>query len=152
MDAPLRLPPPKPKRISFTESTELDDRPSSFANTSRSFNTFVLSGICAPISHRLIRTNLSRPIVQSFLLIAPVNDELALFSMEPEPALQLETDTSIPASNVITDDELGLMFELEIGLGPHRASLPCVSKPRPIRHGARSGASIPLGLGEYGRR
>ena len=143
--------------FSIAEFVELDDDSLSFANSCH--DPTVFPGVTASIAHRPVRTNPSRPTAQSSPFIAPIDDDLALFSMEPEPAFQDDTDTDTPASGVIADDELDLAFALEVGLGPRRASfagleIAAVYKPRPIRHRARPGASVPLGptLGRHGKR
>ncbi|EIW56107.1 uncharacterized protein TRAVEDRAFT_60107 [Trametes versicolor FP-101664 SS1] len=102
------------------------------------------------IVHRPVRTNPERPTAQSSPFITPIDDDLALFSMEPEPAFRDDA----PTSGTYGDDEL------ELELGPPRHSsyagleISAVYKPRPVRHRIRPGASAALGAtaGRHGKR
>ncbi|KAI1798483.1 hypothetical protein LXA43DRAFT_1070415 [Ganoderma leucocontextum] len=137
--------------FSYAECTDVDDISSSFPNLGRGLGIASFTATATTIAHRPIRTNPSRPTAQSSPFIAPIDDDLALFSMEPEPAFQDEsTDTDTPASGVIADDELDLVVGVEVGLGPRRASfagleIAAVYKPRPMRHRVRPGVSVALG-------
>ncbi|EJF57011.1 hypothetical protein DICSQDRAFT_157623 [Dichomitus squalens LYAD-421 SS1] len=143
--------------FSFADFADQDDVSTSCPTSYRGPDIAAFSATITSIAHRPVRTNPSRPTAQSSPFIAPIDDDLALFSMEPEPAFPDETDT--PASGVIADDELDLAFGLEAGLGPRRASfagleIAAVYKPRPVRHRVRPGASAPLGPtpGRHGKR
>lgn len=137
--------------FSYAEYTDVDDVSSSFPSLGRGPGITAFYGTTTTISHRPIRTNPSRPTAQSSPFIAPIDDDLALFSMEPEPAFQDESsETDTPASGIIADDELDLAMGVEVGLGPRRASfagleIAAVFKPRPVRHRARPGISFALG-------
>ncbi|PIL27252.1 hypothetical protein GSI_10396 [Ganoderma sinense ZZ0214-1] len=137
--------------FSYTECTDVDDASLSFPPLGHGLSMTAFLGSATTLSHRPIRTNPSRPTAQSSPFIAPIDDDLALFSMEPEPAFQDESpETDTPASGVMADDELDLVVGVEVGLGPRRASfagleIAAVFKPRPVRHRARPGASLALG-------
>ncbi|KAI0368538.1 hypothetical protein BV20DRAFT_1022418 [Pilatotrama ljubarskyi] len=132
-----------------TDFTDFDDVASSFSSERRpeiATPTSVYAK-ATTIVHRPARTNPERPTAQSSPFIAPIDDDLALFSMEPEPAFR--DDATV--SGDIGDDELDL--------GPRRASfagleIAAVYKPRPVRHRARPGALVALGptVGRHGKR
>ncbi|KAI0635444.1 hypothetical protein C8Q77DRAFT_1217265 [Trametes polyzona] len=132
-----------------TDFTDLEDVASSVSSGRT-------PGIATPTSvyvrttaiiHRPARTNPERPTAQSSPFIAPIDDDLALFSMEPEPAFR--DDATVNGSTA--DDELEL--------GPRHSSfagleISAVYKPRPMRCRTRPGLSAPLGptAGRHGRR
>ncbi|KAJ8488077.1 hypothetical protein ONZ51_g3776 [Trametes cubensis] len=135
-------------------TTDLTD----FEDVSSSVSSDRTPGLATPASayvrstaivHRPIRTNPDRPTAQSSPFIAPIDDDLALFSMEPEPAFRDDSATS----GTIGDDEL------EFDLGPRHSSfagleISAVYKPRPVRHRTRPGGLVALGptQGRYGKR
>lgn len=137
--------------FSYAEYTDVDDASSSFPPLGHRPSIAAFLATATTIVHRPLRTNPSRPTAQSSPFIAPIDDDLALFSMEPEPAFQNESpDTDTPASGVVADDELDLVAGVEVGLGPRRASfagleIAAVFKPRPVRHRARPGTFVALG-------
>lgn len=97
-------------------------------------------------SSRLLKANPSnpfRPTAQSSPFIAPFDDDLALFSMEPEPSLdddELRLD-SVPTVEV---DGSGISVDLEIA---------SVYKPRPMRKRAPVVYAFPPpGQGKRGRK
>ncbi|KAI0353302.1 hypothetical protein OH77DRAFT_1427332 [Trametes cingulata] len=136
--------------------TDLTTDPTDFDDVASSFSSERAPGVATPtvvytrataIVHRPVRTNPERPTAQSSPFIAPIDDDLALFSMEPEPAFR--DDATVCGH--IGDDELDL--------GPRRASfagleIAAVYKPRPVRHRAHPGSSVALGptIGRHGKR
>ncbi|KAH9855545.1 hypothetical protein C2E23DRAFT_813720 [Lenzites betulinus] len=99
------------------------------------------------VAHRPVRTNPSRPTAQSSPFIAPIDDDLALFSMEPEPAFRDDATAN------------GSMGDDELDLGPRCSSfagleISAVYKPRPVRHRTRPGMTTALGptAGRHGKR
>ena len=137
--------------FSYAEYTDVDDVSSSFPPLGRRSGMTAFPKTATTVFHRPIRTNPSRPTAQSSPFIAPIDDDLALFSMEPEPAFQDESsEADTPASGIIADDELDLATGVEVGLGPRRASfagleIAAVFKPRPMRQRARPGNCVTLG-------
>ncbi|KAI0646035.1 hypothetical protein C8Q79DRAFT_641790 [Trametes meyenii] len=109
---------------------------------------------------RPIRSKPDRPTAQSSPRIAPLDDDLALFSMEPEPAFLPTSKPTISGfvslRGTSGDDDF-------FDLGPRHASyagveISAVYKPRPVRHRARPGTSGLLapglgpGAGRHGKR
>ena len=155
--------------FSAAELTDIDDFTSSVSSAATpgiATPASVTTSTATTIAHRHIRTHPSRPTAQSSPFIAPLDDDLALFSMEPEPAFRDEDDGPLlAASGVMADDELDVPgldsssnLGLDLGLGPRRSSfagleIAAVYKPRPIRHRTRPGAA-PLGPtpGRHGKR
>lgn len=74
-----------------------------------------------PFSHRLSKSNPSRPSAQSSPAILPIDDDLALFSMEPEPA---HRDADDEFELDLDSETVGISVDLEIA---------SVYKPRPVR-------------------
>ncbi|KAI0718449.1 hypothetical protein C8T65DRAFT_725840 [Cerioporus squamosus] len=152
---------------SATDFTDIDDFTSSFSGVARTPGiatpASVATSTAITIAHRHIRTHPSRPTAQSSPFIAPIDDDLALFSMEPEPAFRDDDGLSLTASGVIADDELDVpasapTHNLGLDLGLGRSSfagleIAAVYKPRPMRHRTRPGAA-PLGPtpGRHGKR
>ncbi|RPD65161.1 hypothetical protein L226DRAFT_480320 [Lentinus tigrinus ALCF2SS1-7] len=158
--------------FSAAELTDFDDFPSSISSAARTpgivtpastatSTATTATSTATTIAHRHIRTNPSRPTAQSSPFIAPIDDDLALFSMEPEPAFRDDEGGILPTSGVIADDELDVPsynLGLDLGLDPRRSSfagleIAAVYKPRPMRHRTRPGAA-PLGPtpGRHGKR
>ncbi|KAI9058093.1 hypothetical protein FKP32DRAFT_1606993 [Trametes sanguinea] len=140
-----------------TDFTDYDDISSSVSSDRTPGIVTPASGFVratAPaISHRPVRSNPDRPTAQSSPFIAPLDDDLALFSMEPEPAFRDDAPVAGGTlSGSIADDELDL--------GPRRSSfagleIAAVFKPRPVRHRTRAGGGpLTLGatLGRHGKR
>ncbi|KAI0759417.1 hypothetical protein BD413DRAFT_597644 [Trametes elegans] len=138
-----------------TDFTDLDD-------VSSSVSSDRIPGIATPLSfqafatvrgpNRPVRTNPDRPTAQSSPFIAPLDDDLALFSMEPEPAFRVDDDApaetdAATISGTIGDDELEL--------GPRHTfaglEIAAVYKPRPVRHRTPPGALGPT-PGRHGKR
>ncbi|KAH9896564.1 hypothetical protein C8Q73DRAFT_642827 [Cubamyces lactineus] len=144
-----------------TTSTEAETDPTTdftdFEDIASSVSSDNTPGLATPVSvyvrstaivHRPIRTNPDRPTAQSSPFIAPIDDVLALFSMEPEPAFRDDA-----TGGAIGDDEL------EFDLGPRHSSfagleISAVYKPRPVRHRTRPGGLVALGStqGRHGKR
>ncbi|KAI8970656.1 hypothetical protein BD414DRAFT_251122 [Trametes punicea] len=132
-----------------TDFTDYDDASSSVSSDRT-------PGVATPVSaytrtvaigHRPMRTNPDRSTAQSSPFIAPLDDDLALFSMEPEPAFRDDSTIS------------GTVGDEEVNLGPRHASfagleISAVFKPRPVRHRTRPGCPVPLGPtpGRHGKR
>ncbi|TFK87671.1 hypothetical protein K466DRAFT_522029 [Polyporus arcularius HHB13444] len=148
----------------FTDFTDIDDFMSSVSSVARTPGiatpASVATSTAITIAHGPVRTNPSRPTAQSSPFIAPLDDDLALFSMEPEPAFRDDDGPTFTSSGVIADDELdvGPTYSLRLDLGPRRASfagleIAAVYKPRPMRHRMRP-AAAPLGptQGRHGKR
>ncbi|CDO77344.1 hypothetical protein BN946_scf184786.g5 [Trametes cinnabarina] len=140
-----------------TDFTDYEDLSSSVSRDSTPGLITPASGLLrtktAMVSQCPVRTNPDRPTAQSSPFIAPIDDDLALFSMEPEPAFRDDSPTGgATLSGSIADDELDL--------GPRRASfagleIAAVFKPRPVRHRTRTGGGpVALGatLGRHGKR
>lgn len=78
-----------------------------------------------PYTHRLANTNPNRPTAQSSPSINPIDSELALFSMEPEPSLDDDDDADVEDSVPdVLEDIPDLSLDIEITP---------VYKPRPVR-------------------
>lgn len=129
--------------------TETDFSPAEYTDIDDIASSLSIPGIATPaptsgsgytaIVHRPIRTNPSRPTAQSSPYIAPLDDDLALFSMEPEPAFASDEHLSI--SGTTADDEFDANLGFDLGL--RRSSyagleISAVYKPRPVRHRARA--------------
>ncbi|KAI0339350.1 hypothetical protein BDW22DRAFT_1336412 [Trametopsis cervina] len=110
-----------------TDLTDYDD-PNSLVPTPASYTH--LTGrvtTLTPYAHRLITSNPNRPTAHSSPAIYPIDDDLALFSMEPEPSLDAEdADVEDATADHLTDVP-DLLLDIEITP---------VYKPRPIRHRA----------------
>ncbi|KAI0762903.1 hypothetical protein C8Q74DRAFT_1450994 [Fomes fomentarius] len=125
--------------FSPAEYTDIDDIACSLSTPGIATPAPTSGSAYTAIVHRPIRTNPSRPTAQSSPYIAPLDDDLALFSMEPEPAFASDEHLSI--SGTTADDE----FDTNLGfdLGARRSSyagleISAVYKPRPVRHRARA--------------
>ncbi|CCM06530.1 uncharacterized protein FIBRA_08803 [Fibroporia radiculosa] len=98
-----------------------------------------------PFAHR-VSSNPNRPNVQSSPFIAPLDDDLALFSMEPEPAFPSESEDGG------AEDEDASIPSIAINL-----EIASVYKPRPIRNRGHTvpnsfvNGAIPL-YGRHARR
>ncbi|KAI0746428.1 hypothetical protein C8Q80DRAFT_1175003 [Daedaleopsis nitida] len=152
--------------FSAAEYTDIDDvvfslstavHAPGIATPSSTSGSAYAASVSTAIVHRPIRTHPSRPTAQSSPFIAPIDDDLALFSMEPEPAYREDSPSADAViSGVMADDELD--FHLGLELGPRHSSfagleIAAVYKPRPIRHRSRPNAT-PLGPtpGRHGKR
>ncbi|KAL4245952.1 hypothetical protein ABKN59_009553 [Abortiporus biennis] len=80
--------------------------------------------VIAPYCHRLTSSNPQRPNFQSSPAIVPIDDDLALFSMEPEPDFVLDDEA---------DDELDPDEDLESIDISVQLEINSVYKPRPVR-------------------
>ncbi|KAL7284364.1 hypothetical protein PYCCODRAFT_1357818 [Trametes coccinea BRFM310] len=140
-----------------TDFTDYDDVSSSVSSDRTPGIVTPASGFvrttATATSRRPVRSNPDRPTAQSSPFIAPLDDDLALFSMEPEPAFRDDPPSGgVTLSGSIADDELDL--------GPRRSSfagleIAAVFKPRPVRHRTRAGGGpLTLGatLGRHGKR
>ena len=112
--------------LSAAELTDADDAASSLSSAVHT-PALATPPATLAIAHRPIRTHPARPTAQSSPFIAPLDDDLALFSMEPEH--EFRDDPS--------DDELGGAGPLPLP-PPGRASfagleIAAVYKPRPVR-------------------
>ncbi|KAI0674037.1 hypothetical protein C8Q78DRAFT_1012451 [Trametes maxima] len=130
-------------------TTDYDDVASSIERTpglTTPVSIYPSSAVTVPGSGpRPARSNPDRPTAQSSPFIAPLDDDLALFSMEPEPAFLPASPPTI--SGFLSPRGLGGgggdddFFDL----GPRHASyagleISAVYKPRPVRHRARPGS------------
>lgn len=74
-------------------------------------------------SSHLLTSNPERPTAQSSPFIAPIDDEIALFSMEPEPAYTPDDEQPVPE---VTLEAPTVSFDINIEISS-------VYKPRPMR-------------------
>lgn len=113
---------------------DLEEPPSDIptpADISDPSTTFVKSG-------HLLTSNPERPTAQSSPFIAALDDDLALFSMEPEPAFTIDSsDEPLPEHvadhSILTDATSSLNIEIS-----------SVYKPRPVRR-----RIVPSASGSY---
>ncbi|CAL1710744.1 unnamed protein product [Somion occarium] len=82
-------------------------------------------------THR-IALNPERPTAQSSPSLLSLDDDLALFSMEPEPALS-DTESKSTPDPVIPDVDLDVYLDVSVAL-----EIASVFKPRPLRKHAHS--------------
>ncbi|KAI0827217.1 hypothetical protein BC628DRAFT_1371471 [Trametes gibbosa] len=134
-----------------TDVTDLDDVASS-VSSERMSGLATPTFLCArtrpgTIVHRPVRSNPERPTAQSSPFIAPMDDDVALFSMEPEPALRDDA----AGSGSMGDDELELGSRCSTFAG---VEISAVYKPRPVRHRASGGMTTHPGpcAGRHGKR
>ncbi|KAI0916707.1 hypothetical protein AcW1_010234 [Taiwanofungus camphoratus] len=132
--------------LSTTDLTDFDDTPSvSNLHTPKdSVNALQYPIYPKAYSHRPFHTHPSRPASQSSPFIAPLDDDLALFSMEPEPPISIKGDDE---AEVVVDAS-PFSIDLEIS---------SVYKPRPVRQRVRTSATdtsaAPVHMqGRHGRR
>ncbi|KZT64815.1 hypothetical protein DAEQUDRAFT_814735 [Daedalea quercina L-15889] len=131
------------------ETTDVDDDDTGTSPftpaDSGSLHTSPLLGLPLPTSfaHRLT-THPNRPSAQSSPYIAPFDDDLAMFSMEPEPP-HLDIDTIEDATPILAASPPSFVVDLEIA---------SVYKPRPLKRPASLAAhGGPMALhGRAGRR
>ena len=130
-----------------TDTTDTDDDPSTLATPN--FPPALPDGAAVvPYSHRLTSAHPTRPSSQSSPYIAPLDDDLALFSMEPEPEFAEETDDDTKADDALEPSfpEDGDVPDISLDI-----EISSVFKPRPFRkRGDQPGASV-FG-GKQGRR
>ena len=140
--------------FSAAELTDIDDFASSLSSSLHTpgFSTPLLPHTA--IVHRPIRTHPARPTAQSSPFIAPIDDDLALFSMEPEPAFRDDIADAL-LSGATADDELD---DFSAALCARRSSfagleIAAVYKPRPVRQRAGPGAGgLGPTAGRHGKR
>ncbi|KIP02758.1 hypothetical protein PHLGIDRAFT_41078, partial [Phlebiopsis gigantea 11061_1 CR5-6] len=130
-----------------TDTTDTDDDPSALATPN--FPPALPDGAAAvPYSHRVTSAHPNRPSSQSSPYIAPLDDDLALFSMEPEPEFAEDTDDDVRVDDV---PEQVLSADTDIPDISLDIEISSVFKPRPFRkRGDQPGASV-FG-GKQGRR
>ncbi|KAH9914185.1 uncharacterized protein BXZ73DRAFT_55093 [Epithele typhae] len=107
----------------------------------------------AAIAHRHLRSDPAWPTAQCSPSITPLDDDLALFSMEPEPAFR-EDAVDAALAGALADDELEVVGA---AWGTQRASfagveIAAVFKPRPVRQRAREGTALGATAGRHGKR
>ena len=126
---------------STAESTDFDDdTTTSYTTPASSSDASPHPSVAFPIS---AISNPLRPIAQSSPFIAPLDDDLALFSMEPEPNLDVD-ELKLDPTPVVDIDSSGISVDLEIA---------SVYKPRPIRRRAPSTQVFPgPGQGKRGHK
>ncbi|KAH9949749.1 hypothetical protein B0H21DRAFT_727242 [Amylocystis lapponica] len=106
-----------------TDLTDFDDTSSSVSYT----NTPEDPVLAEAFSHRLLQSHPNRPTTQSSPYISPLDDDLALFSMEPEPPHRIDEVEEI----VLDTGTSPFLVDLEIA---------SVYKPRPTRRRVYSSA------------
>ncbi|PCH41945.1 hypothetical protein WOLCODRAFT_137625 [Wolfiporia cocos MD-104 SS10] len=114
--------------FSTADSTDVDDVQTSNSNWPHAPSV----PRSASFAHRLT-SHPARPSAQSSPYIAPLDDDLALFSMEPEPS-HLTTDTDSDITLVTTPpDASAFSIDLEIA---------SVYKPRPARRRTQAAGAL----------
>lgn len=109
-----------------TEADDSDSDETCSAIATPEFLPELGSGIATlvPYAHRLSSSNPIRPTAQSSPSIYPIDDDLALFSMEPEPSL----DDNVADEEELVPDGLGDIPDLSLDI-----EITSVYKPRPMR-------------------
>lgn len=117
-----------------TDYTDLDDgvaTPSSLPDTAR-----------IPYTHRLT-TNPERPTAQSSPYIAPLDDDLALFSMEPEPDMSDDDADDEGTPEPVLEPSFTVDIEIAAVYKPRPFRRRTPPAPHPGTIGSKSGRRIP---------
>ncbi|TCD66880.1 hypothetical protein EIP91_000778 [Steccherinum ochraceum] len=128
---------------STAESTDYeDDNITSWSTPAGSPRASPCPGVVS-LAHRASVSNPSRPLAQSSPFITPFDDDLALFSMEPEPNVD-EDELNLDPAPTVEVDGSGISVDLEIA---------SVYKPRPVRKRAPITSIHPApGQGKRGQK
>ncbi|GBE84522.1 hypothetical protein SCP_0605010 [Sparassis crispa] len=128
--------------LSTTDVTDSDEPPSLSNPSTPADPAYAAPVPCYTSIYSQCRSvsNPDRPTAQSSPSIAPIDDDLALFSMEPEPAFSVDADDDVSDSDVGPSP---FLVDLEIA---------SVYKPRPVRvrtHTSVVSVSSPLHASAY---